>query len=146
MARSDISRVKLASLSVLVVLVWAATTAEADFSFGGPANLGAPVNSFFHDAVGGISADGLSLFLDSDRPGGSGGVDIWVTVRETVGDDWCVPTNLGPAVNSAAGDEQDSLEANNGGLYIGCGADQSPDSFFTGLIDDVRIYNRAVHP
>jgi hypothetical protein len=45
-----------------------------------------------------------------------------------------------------AADEQASLTESYAGLYIGCGADQSPGSFFTGLIDDVRIYNRAVKP
>jgi len=34
----------------------------------------------------------------------------------------------------------------SGGLHIGCGADQAPGSFFSGLIDDVRIYNRVVRP
>lgn len=33
-----------------------------------------------------------------------------------------------------------------GGLNIGCDKDMAPSSFFTGLIDDVRIYNRAVRP
>ena len=33
-----------------------------------------------------------------------------------------------------------------GGLNIGCGSDMAPGTFFTGLIDDVRIYNRAVRP
>ncbi len=33
-----------------------------------------------------------------------------------------------------------------GGLHIGCDRDQTPDTFFTGLIDDIRIYNRAVEP
>ena len=32
------------------------------------------------------------------------------------------------------------------GLYIGVGSDLSPSTFFTGLIDDVRIYSRAVRP
>jgi hypothetical protein len=45
-----------------------------------------------------------------------------------------------------ATDEQDSLESRDGGLYLGCGADQKPGTFFSGLIDDVRIYNRAVRP
>jgi N-acetylneuraminic acid mutarotase len=45
-----------------------------------------------------------------------------------------------------ATDEQNNLAGSDGGLFIGCGADQSPDSFFCGLIDDVRIYNRAVRP
>ena len=46
----------------------------------------------------------------------------------------------------AATDEQSSLVSCTGGLNIGCGSDQSPDTFFSGLIDDVRIYNRAVRP
>ena len=45
-----------------------------------------------------------------------------------------------------ATDEQGSLVSCTGGLNIGCGTDTTPASFFTGLIDDVRIYNRAVKP
>jgi len=45
-----------------------------------------------------------------------------------------------------AADEQKSLVPCTGGLNIGCGADQSPGTFFSGLVDDVRIYNRAVTP
>jgi N-acetylneuraminic acid mutarotase len=33
-----------------------------------------------------------------------------------------------------------------GGLNIGCDKDMAPGTFFSGLIDDVRIYNRAVRP
>ena len=43
-------------------------------------------------------------------------------------------------------DEQNSLVPCAGGLNIGCGATMTPTTFFTGLIDDVRIYNRAVRP
>ena len=45
-----------------------------------------------------------------------------------------------------ATDEQGSLVSCTGGLNIGCGNDMAPSTFFTGLIDDVRIYNRAVRP
>jgi hypothetical protein len=34
----------------------------------------------------------------------------------------------------------------DGDLNIGCDKDMTPGLFFTGLIDDVRIYNRAVKP
>jgi len=34
----------------------------------------------------------------------------------------------------------------SGGLNIGCGKLMTPASFFTGLIDDVRVYSRAVRP
>ena len=33
-----------------------------------------------------------------------------------------------------------------GGLNIGCGKSMAAGSFFCGLIDDVRIYNRTVKP
>jgi hypothetical protein len=36
------------------------------------------------------------------------------------------------------------LAGSCGGLHIGCDKDQTPGTFWTGLIDDVRIYNRAV--
>jgi hypothetical protein len=31
-------------------------------------------------------------------------------------------------------------------MNLGCDKDMTPDTFFSGLIDDVRIYNRAVRP
>jgi len=45
-----------------------------------------------------------------------------------------------------AKDAQSSLAASGGGLYIGAGSTLAPGTFWSGLIDDVRIYNRAVKP
>ncbi len=45
-----------------------------------------------------------------------------------------------------AKDTQANLEGSDGGLYIGTGKAMEPGSFWSGLIDDVRIYNRAVTP
>jgi len=45
-----------------------------------------------------------------------------------------------------AGDTQSSLAASAGGLYIGAGSALAPGSFWSGLIDDVRLYDRAVKP
>ncbi|MHC4309960.1 MAG: Kelch repeat-containing protein [Planctomycetota bacterium] len=47
---------------------------------------------------------------------------------------------------AVAEDTQDSLEYSDGGLYIGTGKAMEPGTFWSGLIDDVRIYNRAVNP
>jgi len=33
-----------------------------------------------------------------------------------------------------------------GGMYIGAGSTLAPGTFWSGLIDDVRLYNRAVKP
>ncbi len=45
-----------------------------------------------------------------------------------------------------AADTQSELVGSNGGLNIGCGKNLEPGSFWSGLIDDVRIYNRTVKP
>ena len=45
-----------------------------------------------------------------------------------------------------ARDAQTSLAGSAGGLDIGAGCTLSPASFWSGLIDDVRIYDRAVQP
>ncbi|MHC4534360.1 MAG: Kelch repeat-containing protein [Planctomycetota bacterium] len=46
----------------------------------------------------------------------------------------------------AVEDTQDSLHGLNSGLYIGTGKAMESGTFFSGLIDDVRIYDRAVTP
>jgi hypothetical protein len=45
-----------------------------------------------------------------------------------------------------AEDTQANLQDSDGGLYIGTGKAMESGTYFTGLIDDVRIYNRAVRP
>jgi len=47
---------------------------------------------------------------------------------------------------AVAEDTQTNLEASENGLYIGAGMAMEPGSYWSGLIDDVRIYNRAVIP
>ena len=46
----------------------------------------------------------------------------------------------------AAEDTQDGLQGSDSGLYIGCGKAMEAGTFWSGLIDDVRIYNRVVRP
>jgi hypothetical protein len=47
---------------------------------------------------------------------------------------------------AVAQDTQDGLKGSDNGLYIGCGKAMEPGTYFSGLIDDVRIYNRAITP
>jgi hypothetical protein len=47
-----------------------------------------------------ISPDGLLLFFESDRSGGYGDFDIWVSKRKTTKDEWGQAVNLGPSINS----------------------------------------------
>jgi hypothetical protein len=47
---------------------------------------------------------------------------------------------------AVAQDTQKNLGGSNNGMYIGTGKSMGPGSFWSGLIDDVRIYNRLVRP
>ena len=50
-----------------------------------------------------ITADGKTLYFMSNRPGGLGGFDIWVTHKQPNGE-WSPAQNLGPNINSAEHD------------------------------------------
>lgn len=54
---------------------------SADCPWSTPVNLGPVVNSTALDGGGALSFDGTELFFMSNRPGGSGDQDIWVTRR-----------------------------------------------------------------
>ena len=105
------------SLVLVLALGMAMEVANADFTFGTPTNLGPTVNSSSAEASPCISSDGLELYFQADRPGGSGTWDIWVTTRETINDPWGIPVNLGPTVNSFTWDLEPSITA-NGELYF----------------------------
>ncbi|RMG86037.1 MAG: flagellar motor protein MotB, partial [Bacteroidetes bacterium] len=61
-----------------------------------------------------LSPDESQMFFASDRPGGLGGMDIWVTEWNGLG--WGAPRNLGPEVNSP-GNEIFPFVDENGDLY-----------------------------
>ncbi|UCD29865.1 MAG: PD40 domain-containing protein [Planctomycetota bacterium] len=106
-------------LILITVLSLAAEVAKADFTFGEPTNLGAFVNSSARDFGPSCSADGLSLYFDSDRPGGSGDQDLWGTRRSTTKDLWGKPANLGSIVNSSYADNSPGISADGLLLFFG---------------------------
>jgi len=83
---------------------WVSTRATIDSDWGPLVNLGSAINSSNDDSFESISSDGLTLYFDSDRPGGSGRYDIYVSKRPTKNDAWGPAVNLGPVVNSSASD------------------------------------------
>lgn len=59
-----------------------------------------PINSAYLDCCPVVSADGNTLYFSTDRPGGYGNDDLYVTTYS--GGAWSTPVNLGATVNSAA--------------------------------------------
>lgn len=64
------------------------------------------------------SPDGLSLYMASNRPGGKGGLDVWMASRASVGAPWGAPQNLGEPVNSAADDFCPTPVGKNGLFFV----------------------------
>jgi Tol biopolymer transport system component len=81
--------------------IWIATRPEPLGLFGAAVNVGSTVNSTFLEAHPKPSLDGLSLYFTSNRPGGQGVNDLWMTTRATTHDAFGTPVNLGPGVNTS---------------------------------------------
>ena len=98
--------------------LYVATRKSRDDEWGPPVNLGAMANSPYLEALPSISADGLSLYFNSNRPGGFGSYDLWMTTRATLSDVWGPPVNLGPTVNSSSSDLNPNLSSDGLSLYF----------------------------
>jgi outer membrane protein OmpA-like peptidoglycan-associated protein len=86
-------------------------------AWGNVANLGSTVNSPVWDSQPSISADGLMLVFASERPGGMGGADLWMSTR-SLGGSWTTPANLGPTVNTTGDDLAPCIAADDQTLYF----------------------------
>ncbi|GGI25946.1 OmpA family protein [Pedobacter mendelii] len=85
--------------------------------WGEPYNVGKPVNSEYWESQPAISPDGRTLYFISNRPGGSGGYDIW---KSTITDDakWGPAINLGPEINTAYDENTPFLHVDGKTLYF----------------------------
>lgn len=70
------------------------------FGWSYPENLGSSVNSTSNEYSLSVSDDGLTLYFESDRPGGLGLTDIYVTTRVARDAPWSPPVNIG-VINSS---------------------------------------------
>jgi WD40-like Beta Propeller Repeat len=61
--------------------LWVSTRRSVIDPWSTPVMLGAPISTMFHDAHPYIAADRQTLFFSSDRPGGFGALDLYVTTR-----------------------------------------------------------------
>lgn len=82
-----------------------------------PQNLGDPVNSKYLERQPTLSADGKVILFSSDRPGGYGGRDIWLTRLKPDGQ-WSPPVNLGPQINTAGNEDCPFFHADSRTLYF----------------------------
>jgi len=102
--------------------LWLTTRETTNDPWGAPVNLGPTINSPAHDGFPSVSADGRTLFfsgwgLAPYRSGGLGS-DLWMTRRAATSDNWSMPVNLGPIVNSPANEVGPNISADGSTLYF----------------------------
>jgi Tol biopolymer transport system component len=68
-----------------------------------PFNIGPPENTKYWESQPSVSADGKLLIFSSNRPGGVGGKDLWLS-KLNEQNLWSIPVNLGTTINTV-GDE-----------------------------------------
>jgi hypothetical protein len=111
--------------------IWITKRTTVDDNWEPAVSLDAPVNSSYVDWGPCIARDGLTLYLSSDRPGGSGSADIYVTTRATIEDPWEEPVNLGPIVNGPAWDHCPSISEDGLTLVFGSNREKIGTSYST---------------
>ncbi|MDX1944307.1 MAG: family 16 glycoside hydrolase [Pirellulaceae bacterium] len=98
--------------------LWMTSRPTTNAAWGAAQNLGPGVNSSKGDASPTISSDGRVLVFASDRAGGRGAGDLWLSSRASVDAPWSAPQRLGSPVNTAGHEAGPSLSADGTTLYF----------------------------
>ena len=75
-----------------------------DGKWSSPKNMGANINSKSWDSQPSLSADGRTIYFSSNRPGGLGNNDIWISQKQADGT-WAAAQNLGIPINTPKSDQ-----------------------------------------
>jgi hypothetical protein len=109
--RTPGSRLALTGIVALVMAASVSPVTAKQYSAWGlalsaesPPGTSSELNTSSNDGCPIESPDGLHLYTATNRPGGIGGIDIWVASRSSTDAPFGVPVNVGAPINSAADD------------------------------------------
>ena len=98
--------------------IWVSRRSSVADPWGEPENLVA-VNSAFTDFTPSLADNDRILFFASNRIGGLGDFDIWISRREDLTAPWGPPQNAGARLNSAYKDSRPYASSDGTTLYYG---------------------------
>ncbi|MEO6884113.1 MAG: OmpA family protein [Bacteroidia bacterium] len=82
-----------------------------------PERMSKKINSPYHESTVSLSPDGNTLYFVSDKPGGLGGRDIYMTQKDDKGK-WGDAQNLGPVINTKYDEEGCFIHPDGKTLYF----------------------------
>ncbi|MEP7323067.1 MAG: OmpA family protein [Saprospiraceae bacterium] len=110
-----------------------------------PINLGPQVNSNHRELTPFISEDKTKLYFSSNRPGGIGGMDIYVANRlDYSWKEWSAPELLPEPINSTSDDSNPAVVEPNALMYFISRRDGTSDIFKTELLSENLIINQPI--
>ncbi len=127
------------ALFAAVLLACSASEAQQFGPWSTPVNIAELNTKLYLEQGPAISADGLSLYFQSNRPGGYGGNDLYVSQRASVNDPWGPPQNLGANINTSANEAGVFLSHDGHRLYF---HSNRPGGFGLGDIYVARRHNK----
>lgn len=107
---------------------------KVDGEWTAPRDLGPALNTEFDEDGPFIAPDNTTLYFVSDRPGGQGGFDVYMSRRQD--DDWMTwsePVNLGPEINTAWDERYLSVNASGDYAFMSTGEKNQEDIYEFGL-------------
>lgn len=100
-----------------------------------PVRLGPNINTKYWEGSCSLSSDGQILYFASDRPGGLGGRDIYLSHKQSNGE-WGPAENLGPTINTPYNDDSPYIHPDGINLFFSSEGHNSMggyDLFYTTL-------------
>ncbi|HTA61030.1 MAG TPA: OmpA family protein [Bacteroidia bacterium] len=85
------------------------TTLNGD-TWGKPVKLNENINTKYWEPSAAFSADGNTLYFVSNRPGGFGGRDLYISKKTPTGD-WAKAKNMGPTINTPYDEDSPFIHA-----------------------------------
>ena len=82
-----------------------------------PENMGDSINTEFREAAPSLSPDKKDLYFYSNRPGGYGGSDLYVS-HHLLNGHWSAADNLGPVINTIGDESTPFIHVDNQTLYF----------------------------
>lgn len=102
------------------------------------------INSKHWETHASFTEDGDLMYFVSDRPGGFGGRDIYVSQREKDGT-WGTPKNLGPSINTKYDEESPFISIDGKNLYFSSNGEESMGGFdiFVAVKDEAGVWGKS---
>ncbi len=126
--------------------LYVSTLASPDLlTWSRPSPLSAVINTTQYEGAPYMAWDNRTLYYASERFGGMGGADIFVSRR--IGDSWAAwsqPVNLGPRINSPAGEESLTLPWFDTWGYVSAPGEYGQTDIFQVRLPDDLLPQRVI--